>query len=237
MKAIYKRELQAFFKSPVAYCVVAFFTALLGLNFWYMNLYNGSIEFSNTLAVMTSYLTYFAPFITMRLFADEKKNGTEVLLRTSPISMWQVVLGKYFAAATVFLLMNAVTMVCPVIMALFMNEGGVFPLSMTVGSYIGFILLGLAYLAVGTFASSVTESQTVAALVGVVLLLAITFLETIGYQIQGWIGQALIWVSLSSRYNDFASGLFSITSAIYYISFTVVVLLITIINIERKRWN
>jgi ABC-2 type transport system permease protein len=211
--------------------------ALLGLNFWYMNLYNGSVEFSNTLAVMTSYLTYFAPFITMRLFADEKKNGTEVLLRTSPISMWQVVLGKYFAAATVFLFMNAVTVVCPVIMALFMNEGGVFPLSMTVGSYIGFILLGLAYLAVGTFASSVTESQTVAALVGVVLLLAITFLETIGYQIQGWIGQALIWVSLSSRYNDFASGLFSITSAIYYVSFTAVVLLITIINIERKRWN
>jgi ABC-2 type transport system permease protein len=151
--------------------------------------------------------------------------------------MWQVVLGKYFAAATVFLFMNAVTVVCPVIMALFMNEGGVFPLSMTVGSYIGFILLGLAYLAVGTFASSVTESQTVAALVGVVLLLAITFLETIGYQIQGWIGQALIWVSLSSRYNDFASGLFSITSAIYYVSFTAVVLLITIINIERKRWN
>ena len=199
MKAIYKREMQAFFKSPVAYCVVAFFMALLGLNFWYMNLYNGSVEFSNTLAVMTSYLTYFAPFITMRLFADEKKNGTEVLLRTPPISMWQVVLGKYFAAATVFLFMNAVTVVCPVIMALFMNEGGVFPLSMTVGSYIGFILLGLAYLAVGTFASSVTESQTVAALVGVVLLLAITFLETIGYQIQGWIGQALIWVSLSSR--------------------------------------
>ena len=237
MKAIYKRELQAFFKSPVAYCVVAFFTALLGLNFWYMNLYNGSIEFSNTLAVMTSYLTYFAPFITMRLFADEKKNGTEVLLRTSPISMWQVVLGKYFAAATVFLLMNAVTVVCPVIMALFMNEGGVFPLSMTVGSYIGFILLGLAYLAVGTFASSVTESQTVAALVGVVLLLAITFLETIGYQIQGWVGQVLIWVSLSSRYADFASGLFSINTAIYYVSFTVVVLFITIINIERKRWN
>ena len=237
MSAIYKRELQSYFKSPVAYCVIGFFLALLGLNFWYVNLYYQSIEFSNTLDAMSTYLPYFAPFITMKLFADDKKSGTDVLLRTSPVSMWQVVLGKYFAAATVFLVMVAVTVICPIIMMINMNDGGVFPLGMTIGGYIGFILFGLAYVAVGTFASSVTDSQAIAAMLGVILLLALTFLETVGNQIQGVIGSAIIWLSLSSRYGDFASGLFSITSAVYYVSFTVVVLFITIINIERKRWN
>jgi len=173
----------------------------------------------------------------MKLFADDKKSGTDVLLRTSPVSMWQVVLGKSFAAATVFLVMVAATVICPVIMTVCMNDGGVFPLGMTVGSYIGFILLGLAYVAVGTFASSVTDRQAIAAMLGVILLLALTFLETVGNQIQGVIGSAIIWLSLSSRYSDFAGGLFSVTSAVYYVSFTVVVLFITIINIERKRWN
>ncbi len=237
MKAIYKRELQAYFKSPVAYCVIGFFMALLGLNFWYINLYYQSIEFSSTLSAMSTYMAYFAPFITMKLFADEKKNGTEVLLRTSPVSTWQIVLGKYFAAVTVFLVMVGVTVICPLIMAANMNEGGVFPLAMTVGSYIGFIILGLAYIAVGTFASSVTESQAVAAMLGVILLLAITFLETIGNQVKGVIGSILIWLSLSSRYNDFATGLFSVTSAVYYLSFAAVIIFCTIVNIERKRWN
>ena len=237
MSAIFKREVQAYFKSPVAYCIISFFMVLMGLYFWNINIYNGSIEFTSTLASMTTFLTFFAPIITMKLLSEEKKNGTEVLLKTSPVSMWKVVLGKYFASLTVLGIMVAVTLICPIIMSFYVNDGGVFPLSMTVGGYIGFFLLGAAYLAVGTFASSVTESQPVAAVLGVIILLAISFIESIGQQIQGTLGRILVWVSLSSRYSDFASGLFSLTSVFYYLSFTAVILFVTIMNIERKRWN
>lgn len=173
----------------------------------------------------------------MKLLSEEKKNGTEVLLRTSPVSMWKVVLGKYFASVVVFAVMVAETVICPVIMTFYVNDGGVFPLSMTVGGYIGFFLLGIAYLAIGTLASSVTESQPVAAVLGVIILLGISFIENIGNQIQGTLGSILVWISLSSRYDDFATGLFNLTSVFYYLSFTAVILFVTIVNIERKRWN
>lgn len=237
MRAVFKREVQAYFKSPVAYCIISFFLMLTGLNFWNLNLYRGSIEFPTTLASMTTFLTFFAPIITMKLLSEEKKNGTEVLLKTSPVSMWKIVLGKYFASLTVFCVIVVLTMICPILMSFYVNDGGVFPLGMTVGGYVGFFLLGAAYLAVGTFASSVTESQPVAAVLGVVILLGISFIENIGQQIGGVFGQVLIWISLSSRYSDFASGLFSLPSLFYYLSLTAVILFVTVMNIERKRWN
>ena len=237
MKAIYKREMHAYFTSPVAYCVVGFFLALTGLYFWNINLTYKNIEFSNTLDGLSSFLVYFVPVITMKLLSEEKRNGTEVLLRTSPVKIWKIVVGKYFAAFTLFMILVLCTVICPIIMSAYINEEGVFPWAMTIGSYIGFILLGAAYIAVGTLVSSLTENQSVAAVGGVVALLLLTFMESLGTQIGGVIGSVMVWVSLSSRYGDFATGLFNLTSIFYYISFTVVVLFITTVNIERKRWN
>ena len=237
MEAVFKRELQSYFKSPVAYFVIAFFGALTGLYFWNINLYNGSIEFTMTLASLTTFLIFFIPVITMKLFADDKKNGTEVLLRTAHVPTWKIVLGKYLASVVVFGCMCLETMICPIIMTFFVNDGGVFPLAMTVGGYAGFFMLGLAYLAVGTFASSVTDSQPIAAVLGVIILIAITFVQTIGETIKGWLGRVLIWISLSSRYDDFASGIFSVSSVFFYLTFTLLVLFFTSVNIERKRWN
>ncbi len=237
MEAVFKRELQSYFKSPVAYCIIAFFGVLTGLYFWNVNLYNQSIEFSMTLGSLTTFLIFFIPVITMKLFSEDRKNGTEVLLRTSPVPTWKIVLGKYLASVVVFSCMCVETMVCPVIMTFFVNDGGVFPLAMTVGGYVAFFLLGLAYLSVGAFASSVTDSQPIAAVLGVILLIAITFIETIGETIKGTLGQILVWLSLSSRYSDFASGIFNISSLIFYLTFTALMLFITITNIDRKRWN
>ncbi|MBQ7444831.1 MAG: ABC transporter permease [Clostridia bacterium] len=237
MEAVFKRELQSYFKSPVAYCIIAFFGVLTGLYFWNINLYNQSIEFTMTLGSLTTFLIFFIPVITMKLFSEDRKNGTEVLLRTAPIPTWKIVLGKYLASVVVFTCMCVETMVCPIIMTFYINDGGVFPLAMTVGGYVAFFLLGLAYLSVGAFASSVTDSQPIAAVLGVIILIGITFIETIGQTVKGVFGQILVWLSLSSRYDDFSSGVFNVSSLIYYLSFTAVVLFITITNIERKRWS
>lgn len=237
MEAIYKREMQSYFKSPVAYCIIGFFAALTGLYFWNVNVYNQSISFTNTLSAMTMYLIFFIPILTMKLFADDKKSGTEVLLRTSPVKTASIVLGKYLASVSVFAIMVAETLICPIIMLFFVNDGGVFPFAMTVGGYIAFFLLGATYCAIGTFASSISDSQPIAALIGMVILIILTFLETVGSATGGKFGKILTWLSLSSRYSDFAAGSFNVASAFYFVSFAAIMLFVTTMNIERKRWN
>lgn len=246
MRAIFKREMNAYFTSPLAYFLIGSFIAITGLNFWSINLGGGNVEFSSTLNVLSSFLPFFIPIITMKLLAEEKRNGTEVLMRTSPIKMWKVVLGKYSAAFCLFFLIVLCTFVCPVILSFNMFEGAlntgevivpVFPWAKTIGSYIGFLLLGAAYLSIGILASSFSENATLSAVVGMVILLLLSFLETIGTQIGGTIGSIFVWISLSSRYDDFATGLFNLTSVVYYLTFTFVILFLTVVNIERKRWN
>lgn len=237
MIAVFKREVQSYFKSPVAFCIIGFFGVLTGLFFWNINLSNQSVEFSRTLSNLIIFLIFFMPVITMRLFSDDKKNGTEVLFRTMPVSTWKIVLGKYFASVAVFLCLCVESMICPVIISRNMTGESVFPLRMTVSAYIAFFLLGLAFLSVGTFASSVTDSQPIAAILGVIILILFDFIEQIGNIVKGTFGKVLVWMSLSSRYNDFVLGMFNVSSLIFYLSFTALMLFITIINIERKRWS
>ncbi len=237
MSAVFKRELQSYFKSPVAFCIIGFFGILTGLYFWNVNLSNMQIEFSYTLGSLISFVVFFIPVITMKLFSEDRKNGTEVLFRTAPVSTWKIVIGKYLASAVVFACMLVESMICPVIMYFNMNKGGTFPLAMTVSGYIAFTLLGLAFLSVGAFASSVTDSQPLAAVLGVIILIVINFIETVGEHIKGTFGSVLVWLSLSSRYNNFVLGMFDFSALIFYLSFTAMMLFITIINIGRKRWN
>lgn len=237
MEAIYKREVASYFKSLVAYVIIVAFGILNGLFFWNVNLVNLSVDYATTLSALISFLGFLIPIITMKLFSDEKKNGTEVLLRTAPVRTWQIVLGKYLASVTVFLVMVAETVICPIIISFLMNDGGVFPFMKTLGAYVGFILLGLSYLAIGTLASSLTESQPVAAVIGIVTIVAISFMETIGNQIGGFFGRALIWLALPTRFDKFAGGLFDIPSAFFLIAVTGLLLFVTTMIIERKRWN
>ena len=122
-------------------------------------------------------------------------------------------------------------------MSFLINDGGVFPVAKTIGAYVGFILLGLSYLAIGTLASSVTESQPVAAVIGITIIIAVSFLETVGNQIGGTIGRIFVWLALPSRFSNFASGLFDISSALFLIIVTGALLFATTMIIERKRWN
>lgn len=237
MRAIFKREIKAYFTSPMTYFVMGAFLVLSGWLFWVLNLENRSAEFSSVLNILTIALILFVPMLTMRLLSDEKRNGTEVLIRTTPIRMWKVVLGKYVAAVSLFLIIVAITFVCPIVISLNLTEGGVFPFAQTVGSYVGFILLGCAYIALGIFASSFTDNQAFSAVISMVILLLLFLLEYIGAWLGGVFGTILVWLSLSSRYDNFSTGLFSLTSVVYYLSFIFVILFITTVNLERKRWN
>ena len=234
MLTIYKREMASYFRSPVAYCIMGFFMAIVGLMFWINNILNASALFSQTLSSIGVFLTFIVPIITMKLLSDEKKNGTEVLLRTCPVPMWKIVTGKYLASVTLFLIMTLLTFIFPVLIAFLAEEGAVLGTAQDLGSYIGFFLLGASYLAISLFVSSFTESQAVAAVAGIVTLIIFYFL---GASLGTGFGAALQWIAPLARYQDFTVGSFNFASLIFYISFSAMLVFMTYVNLERKRWN
>lgn len=235
MLTIYKRELSSYFRSPVAYCIIGFFMAIVGLMFWINSILQASAQFSTTLNSIGVYLTFIIPIITMRLLSDERKNGTEVLLRTCPVAMWRIVLGKYFAAVTLFLIMTVLTFIYPVLIAFLVEEGAVVGSAMDFGSYIGFLMLGISYIAVSLFVSSFTESQSVAAVSGIVVLLILYFLQSIGASLGTAFGAVLQWIAPLARYQDFTVGSFNIASLVFYVTFSAMFVFLTYVNLERKR--
>jgi len=169
----------------------------------------------------------------MKILADERKSGTEVLLITSPTSLTGIVVGKYLAALAVFLIMTAITFIYPVILSIFGKPA----LAEIIGGYVGFILLGAAFIAFGLFASSLTESQIIAAIVSIVGLLLMWLLQSIAPSLGGIWSKILSWFSLYSRTEDLFAGILSLKSIVYYLSFCAIFVFLTIRVIEKRRWS
>ncbi len=235
MGTVYRREMGAYFRSPVAYSIMAVFMLMTGLFFWINNLLYASTDFSGALSMTSTYLTFMMPILTMKLLSDERRSGTEVLLRTSPMPMWKTVVGKYFAALTLYALMVGLTLIYPVIMT-FISQDGV-PVAKTFGGYVAFLLLGGTYLAISLFVSSFTESQVVAAVSGIVVLLILYYMQSIGATVGGVFGGILQWLSPLKRYSDFSLGGFNFASLFFYISFSALMVYLSVLNVERRRWQ
>ncbi|HHW31172.1 MAG TPA: ABC transporter permease [Clostridiaceae bacterium] len=232
MFAIFKKEVKSYFYSPIAYILIGFFILLTSIFFW-PNLVYQYADFNGVLNTMGFILIFIIPVLTMRILAEDRKNGTEVLLITSPCSIADIVIGKYLATLVVFLVMTAITFIYPIILIAY---GGQLTVQL-VGGYIGFILLGAAFLSVGVFASSLTENQVVAVVIAFVSLLIMWLADSIGNIAGGITSKILSWFSLISRYEDFNVGILGLSPIVYYISFVGVFLFITIRVIERRRWS
>ncbi len=232
MKAIFWKEVKSYFYSPVAYVLIGLFTLISSIMFL-PNLYGMYGEFNDNLASMSYILIFIIPILTMRMLAEDRKNGTEVLLLTSPVNLAEIVTGKYFASLFVFFVMVVISFIYPIILFAF----GAALTPQLVGGYLGFILLGASFISVGIFASSLTENQIIAAIVGFVALLIMWIADGIGSMIGGVGAKILYWFSLLSRYEDFNNGIISLSSIVYYISFIFVFLFVTIMVIERRRWS
>ena len=161
MLAIIRRELRSYFVSPVGYGFVGFFLVLNGLVFLLSNLINGSPSYQFTIGSMSTWSLLAMPLLTMRLLSDERRLHTDQLLMTVPVSVAQVVLAKYFAALAVFVGVTLVTVIYPLALSFF----GDLPAGRIVGAYIGYLMLGGAFIAIGIFMSSLTENQLIAAIV------------------------------------------------------------------------
>ncbi len=233
MLAILRRDLRSYFNSPIAYVLIGLFMIILGL-FFNSGLSSGGSDFMGSFVSNMSFLLLFiVPIMTMRVFSEDKRNGTEVLLLTSPARVTEVVVGKFLASFCVFLIMTAVTLVFPIIVIIF--GGPDIPLIFS--AYLGYILYGAVYVAIGVFASSITENQIVAAIISFVTLFAMTALDFVASFLSGFPAKALTWLSLNERYSDFGSGIIDLTSVVFMISFAAVFVFLTVRVIERKRWS
>jgi len=179
MLTIFKREIKAYFSSPTGFVFMGFFLLLTGFFFTMMNVLQVNPDYNAVLGSILFVFLIVVPILTMRLLSEEKKHKTDQLLLTSPISITKMVLGKYFAAVGVFLVTLLITALYPVLLSIF----GSVAVWEIIGGYIGFFLLGSAFIAVGLFVSSLTDNQVIAAIVTFASLLLMWLLD--------WIQQGL----------------------------------------------
>lgn len=175
MLAIYKREMRTYLQTPIGYIFSSLFLLVAGLLFVLGNLFNLSPNYAPFLSSILFIFLLVIPVLTMRLMTDEKRLHTDQLLLTSPVRITSIVLGKFFAAVTVFLVTMAITSLYPIIMSFYGDIDG----WESVGSYIGFILLGCSFISIGLFISATTENQVIAAIVTFVALLLSWFMDFI----------------------------------------------------------
>lgn len=230
--AVYQKEMLSYFRSPIAYFVVAVFMLGTGYFFLYDIFLTGNAAMTETFRNMGILLTTLIPLVTMRLFAAEYSGRTMELLSTLPLRPWQLVLGKYFGALTIFFLMTAATAINLVPLYLYGN-----PHSSTILSgYLGFFLLGMACIAIGQFFSSLTENQIVAALITAAVLLAFWFVGNLkGFQNSPAMGELVRYLSLALHFGDFVRGLVRSEGVIFYLVVSAIALTLNAGYLQWRR--
>ena len=237
MKAILLREIKSFFGSPIGYLVIRFILILNGLFLW---VFEGDYNILNTgFADMTPFFTlapwiliFLIPAVTMRSFSDEKKQGTLELLLTKPLSLWQIVNGKFLGAVLLIVMAIIPTFIyVEVISSLGMPEGNL-DMGSTIGSYVGLLFLISAYSSIGVFTSTLSDNQIVAFIVAVFLCFFFYF---------GFEGLASLTPSFSTfisafgmqdHFKSMGRGVIDTRDVLYFVSVTVLFLSFTVYKLK-----
>lgn len=250
--AIFRKEMANFFVSPIAYTVIGCFLIIAGFFFWanvsLLSLI--SLQAANDPSIatrinltdvvirplvqnMSIILLFLVPLLTMRLFSEERKTGTIELLLTYPVNDFGIVFGKFLAAVTILLIM----MGCTLSFLLIMASLGSFDIGVFLSSYVGLILMGSSFIALGVFISSVTENQIVAA--------AISFGAALMFWVISWtssftgqtLGAIIRQTSIIERLDSFLKGVITLSDVTYFVFFTAFFLFLSFRSIETQRWR
>jgi ABC-2 type transport system permease protein len=250
--AVCKKEIKTYFTSPIAYVAITVFLVLVGFFFhsliWWFNTQSmqmarnpyylqqmniNQMVFSPLFHNISIILLLMIPLLTMRLLSEEKKINTDELLYTSPISINQIILGKYFASLFVLLVMLLLTG----ILSIFTFVHGNPEVQPILIGYLGLFLMGAAFMAVGIFFSSLTENQIVSAVLTFGALLLFWVLNWAGYSAGGIWKDVLNYVSFFQHFDDMTKGILDTTDVVYYLSFISLGLFLTHSVIQSRRWR
>jgi len=234
MWAVYKREMQSFFLSPVGYVFMGFFLLISGYFFTVNNIFSTNANFNTVLGNIIFLFMMLVPVLTMRLLSEERKTKTDQLLLTSPVPLLSIVLGKYMAAVSMFLITLLVTSIYPIILFIYGSPA----LGEILGGYLGFFLMGCTFIAIGLFVSSLTENQLTAYIATFAVLLLLWLMDWITPNLNNMtLVKILEWLSILNRFNDFGMGILGLSPVIYYISFSIVFVFLTMRVVEKRRWS
>lgn len=234
MSVIFKRDLLAYFRTPVGYVFIGVFLGLSGLIFYLYNLQYLSGDLLTFLSQLTLLVMLLCPLLTMRLLCEERQRRTDQLLLTSAVPVGSIVLGKYLAAASVMLLTILLTNVYTLIIAIC---GKVYMGEWFVG-YLGFILQSLGFLAIDLFVSSFAKNQ----ITGAVAAFGVNFLLWMADLVAdhlpfAWMQETLHFLSLYDRYEPFRLGQLSFSGMLFFISFIACCVAATVHVMDARRFS
>jgi ABC-2 type transport system permease protein len=250
--AIAQKELKSYFSSPIAYITIGFFALLYGyfyiaiLSYFVrqsmqMNQFGGGPQALNINQVMirqllqnvTILILFIMPMITMRTYSEEKRSGTIELLLTSPLTDFQIILGKFLGALSLWAIMLAVSLIH--IGLLFVYGSPEWKPIAT--AYLGLLLLGGCFISVGLFISSLTKNQIVAGMVTFAVFLFLWVITWIGGFSGPTVDSLTQYLSIIDHYDDFGKGVIDTTHLIYYVSFITFGLFLTAKSVDSERWR
>ncbi len=229
---IFVRELRSYFNSAVAYVVMVVFLGIIG---WF---HTNSLFLANVASLRLMFeiapaiFLFVVPAITMRILAEERKSGTIELLATKPLHDAEIVLGKFLAAWALLGIALIPTLLYYITIAFIgdIDNGPV------IGGYLGLLLMAGVYVAIGIFASSLTENQVIAFIVGFLMVFAFFMLDKILIYVPGWLASIVEFLGIDFHFSNIARGVIDSRDVIYFLSVLGFMLYLTVISLERRKW-
>jgi len=242
MIQIFRKEVNAFFNSLIAYVIISIFLTGMGLILWVFPEYNIlDYEYADmgSLFLLGPFVFLFLiPAITMRMFAEEKKSGTIEFLLTKPLYDYEIILGKYLAGFVIVLLSLLPTLIYYFSIVYLGNPPGNIDTAGTMGSYFGLIMLGAVFTSVGIFSSSFTENQVVAFIIGVFLcFIAYSgFSSLAAINVWGDFADKIESIGILYHYQALSKGLIDSRHIVYFLSFISIMLMLTNLVLGSRKW-
>ena len=220
MSAIFKREFNAYFSSPIGYVFIAMFYCLSGFFFFLDNLAVGSAELRYVYSMLFTCSALLMPILTMRMLSEDKRQKTDQVLLTAPIGLFSLLMG--------------ITLAYALVLSVFVSLNW----AVIISSYFGILLLGAALIAVGMFISSLTESQLVAAIVTIVVDVALLLVDSLASLMPTTSLQNLIMgLSMADHYGNFTMGILDFADAFFFLSIIALFIFLTSRVLEKRRWG
>jgi gliding motility-associated transport system permease protein len=248
--AIAHKELRSYFASPIAYVIIGFFALVFG--YFYVVALDVFMRYSmqmgipgqgqvniNSIAIrpllqnVAVVALFVLPLVTMRTYSEEKRSGTIELLLTSPVTDFQIIMGKFLGAVALFALMMAVTLVHIAVLFVYGNPEW----KPIVTGYLGLLLMGASFISVGLLISSLTKNQIVAGMVTFVVLLLIWTINWMQDSAGPIMSKVVMALSLTDRFDDFSKGVIDLKHVVYYLSFITFGLFLTAKSVDSERWR
>jgi ABC-2 type transport system permease protein len=231
--AVCRRDLAGFFNQPVAYVVITAYLLICGW-FFTSNLFlAGQADIRGFLAISPMILVFFTPALTMRLLAEEWKNGTMELLVTLPLKDSQVVIGKYLAVFGVFAVAQGLSLIYPLTVAAL----GPLDVGQAVSGYLGILLLGAAFLAIGLFASALSNSQVVAFIVSFFFCFGLYLLGKMLPLVPDSLVPLVEFLAVDGHYGNLVKGVVDSRDVLYFVSIVVLCLAATVHSLQGRKWG